>query len=812
MSLDKCFTELELGGKIDAPRSKEARALYNELYVSFRRSHGEDAAASLASRETVRQLEAAAAHKKRNLVRQVQAQAGGLKRIREFDGGDGTGPLDPGGLLALLDRSDRAGHNDNLVARSREILGNAHALTTELLFTFRSTVTGRLRNRAQAVEIVRELFEPGSTKSLAARELAEAWTKAAEYLRARFNEAGGRIGKLENWGLPQTHDWQKVFNAGFDTWRDFILPRLDRGRMIDRRTGLPFTDEGLELALRDVFETISTDGLSKVKPGAQAGKMLANQRLDHRFLHFRNADAWLEYNKDFGAKDPIASMFGHMRGMSQEIARLELLGPNPDATMRYLQDAVRVSAKNADVKARRRAKVGAYTAGKLYEQYTGELGAVVNDKIAMGFSAFRGWQTAAKLGMAVISSFSDQGTGFMARRFNGLPVLNQLNKQLSYLNPLSAADRKFAVRAGMIAEEWSNRTAAQYRYLGEELTGEWSRRLATGVIKGTGLSALTQHGRWGFGMDYLGRVSDLIEDGRTWSSLPRAMRRQFERHGISETDWQTFGRADMESYKGTKWLLPQNIEGEAGRKLSRLIHSETDFAVPVSDLRSQAIVNTLAAKGTWHGEAARSAFQFKAFPLAVLFLHARRAIELGGTQGAVYAAQLVIATTLMGALALQLKEIAKGRDPRPMDGDHAAEFWGAAMLQGGGLGIFGDFLGSSENRYGGGFASTLAGPGVQSAQNVGDLTIGNAAKAIRGDNTDVGRDVVRMVRQETPGGNMWMSRLAFERLIIDQLQMQIDPDYRRSFRAAERRAKDKGQQFWWEPGETAPERLPAFQE
>ena len=38
------------------------------------------------------------------------------------------------------------------------------------------------------------------------------------------------------------------------------------------------------------------------------------------------------------------------------------------------------------------------------------------------------------------------------------------------------------------------------------------------------------------------------------------------------------------------------------------------------------------------------------------------------------------------------------------------EFWGAALLQGGGLGIFGDFMVSSVSRGGRGIEETVAGP------------------------------------------------------------------------------------------------------
>ena len=50
-------------------------------------------------------------------------------------------------------------------------------------------------------------------------------------------------------------------------------------------------EQKLEIALRDVYETISTDGMNKVTPGgANLSKSLANRRQDHRFLVFKDAE------------------------------------------------------------------------------------------------------------------------------------------------------------------------------------------------------------------------------------------------------------------------------------------------------------------------------------------------------------------------------------------------------------------------------------------------------------------------------------------------------------------------------------------
>jgi hypothetical protein len=136
-----------------------------------------------------------------------------------------------------------------------------------------------------------------------------------------------------------------------------------------------------------------------------------------------------------------------------------------------------------------------------------------------------------------------------------------------------------------------------------------------------------------------------------------------------------------------------------------MILPETEYAVPSGGLKAQAIAYGGLRRGVARDEFWRSAGQFKMFGLSVAMLQGQRIaneiIANGGLRGAGYAAGLLITTTLYGALAIQLKEIGKGRDARPVDD---AKFWGHAVLQSGGLGIYGDFLFAETNRMGGGLA------------------------------------------------------------------------------------------------------------
>ena len=171
-----------------------------------------------------------------------------------------------------------------------------------------------------------------------------------------------------------------------------------------------------------------------------------------------------------------------------------------------------------------------------------------------------------------------------------------------------------------------------------------------------------------------------------------------------------------------------------------------------------------------------------------------------------YFADLLISTTIMGALALQIKEMAKGRDPRSMDDP---EFWGAAFMQGGGLGIYGDFLFSDLNRFDRGLAETIAGPVVGFANDLRKLTIGNVIEAAQGEDTKIASEMISFAQRYTPGASLWYMRLGLERMVFDQAKLWADPDAGKKIRRMKRKyAREYGQDFWWEPGKMLPERRP----
>lgn len=804
MSISVCITGLIAEGRIRQGSAQEAEKLYGQHLNALKHRMSPMAAAAEASERTIKSLDAELARRKGLALRSIETQIRIEADLKGFNGGaGGDGPIDPKALPALLDKDMRASYS-NVEGRRAAIRGDAHRTMSRILTDHSANLIGQMRNAAQMGDIVAELFGKDSG-NIAAREMADGWRQAAEMLRQRFNAAGGDIGKLYNWGLPQSHDWQRIRAAGYDAWKADILPRLDRAKMIDRNTGAAFTDDALDTALEETWERIRTNGWSDRTPGTVGKPSLANSRDDSRFLIFKSPEDWMGYQERFGSGSPYDAMMRHIDDMARDVAMMEILGPNPQATLNWAKGRIEQSAaldKSPGSKAIEKARQAGKLADNLFDEITGKLTDPRSEKLALTFSSIRSLQTGAKLGGAFLSGVSDFAFGATTRVFNGLPVASMFRDYAKLMLPGDGDLQAFAIRRGLIAEEYASRTAGQSRYIGEELTGEIPRRLAAGVLRLSLLSRHTQSLRWANGIETLATFTE--QAGKSLDELrnlePRLVA-SLERYGIDSAKWDALRSAPMEMDRGANWLTPSNSKDrDAADKFMEMIHTEVDFAVPTADLRTRAMFNSAFERGTLLGEIGRSALLFKSFGVSVLLRQGHRIQQMAGAHRLRYAGGLIASTTIAGGLAIMLKDVAAGRDPRAADNP---EFWGQAVLQGGGFGIFGDLVKSQENRLGGGFASAAFGPMAQTIDNFVMRPL--SAKEGRAD-----WSLAKAIKAELPGQSLWYTRLAFDRLIADQLQESIDPDYAKAWRRMDKWADEQGTSYFWDQGEITPDRAPDF--
>ncbi|EBZ4897334.1 hypothetical protein EUR06_20105, partial [Salmonella enterica subsp. enterica serovar Heidelberg] len=188
---------------------------------------------------------------------------------------------------------------------------------------------------------VRDLvFEMRGQKTGNAKAMkgAKAWGEVTELLRRRFNDAGGDIGYLENWGIPQHHSMEKVGAVSKDKWVSDVIGKLDR-KYYTRSDGQLMNDTELSSFLGEAYNTIATGGLNKLTDtGMRISGARANRGNASRQIHFKDADSYLQYQQMYGDRSLWEIMVGHLEGISKDIALVETYGPNPDHVFRSLLD------------------------------------------------------------------------------------------------------------------------------------------------------------------------------------------------------------------------------------------------------------------------------------------------------------------------------------------------------------------------------------------------------------------------------------------------------------------------------------------
>lgn len=347
------------------------------------------------------------------------------------------------------------------------------------------------------------------------------------------------------------------------------------------------------------------------------------------------------------------------------------------------------------------------------------------------------------------------------------------------------------------------------RVAGEIWQPEMTGRMSNSVMKLNGMSYMSDHEKVGVLMSFGSDLADMA--GKSFDRLHPNMQNFMRNRGVEGREWDLL-RSPAAIYtdrRGVKYMNPTWFRANSGLpgheaddlaiKLGGLIEDQIAYSIPEGRLRSQSTFLMGTRPGTWSGELARSMGMYKGPAVTQVINYRRRWAEMNG--GWATKAQIIVGLaamqTLTGALTIQLKEVSKGRDPQDMT---RPSFWARAFMQGGGIGILGDFLVASQARTGGGVAEVVAGPVVGLAGEIG--------RAVSGPG-----EAMQFLQRNNPAASLTLGgipvSLAIDRLFGDQLIQLVDPEAQERWRRAEGRMKrDYGTQSWWRRGDPLPRRLP----
>jgi len=660
-----------------------------------------------------------------------------------------------------------------------------------------------------------------SSGNATAKAGAEAWRKVTEELRNRFNDAGGHVGKLEDWGIPQHHSQARVANAGIEKWIGDILPKLDRSKYVNA-DGSMMSNDQVHAFLTHAYDSIITDGHNGNEPGSVTGTgVIANRNAAHRQIFFKDADAHAEYNASYGEKSMNNLLAGHIGRIARDIALTERLGPNSAATFKHFNDrAMQDEVRQTPTKINALEKQQAFN-NALFDSVSGK-DQVVDQRVANVAQAFRNWMTATKLGKVVITALGDEAGMFSTAIANHVPYGQALLEELKRI-PNGEA-RQFAEHTGLGVDAFMSH---MNRFAQEEFGSSFSGKMASSVMRLSGAERMWAARRQGLGtvlMSSIGKLTRTLEHVTDLSVEDHGV---LAKKGVTDTQWQVWRRATPEDWGGGSHVLtpksiwaipdeqlkdlgnPTTLKRDAATQLMAHIHEEAGMGAMDTGPRQRITVNLGTQRGTYGGEIWRSMNLFRGFAFSMMMKHWARAADQPGIGKVKYLAPLFLYGTAIAALGNQIRNLLAGQDPDKMFGKDTAAFWGKAILRGGGLGFFGDFLQSETTQHDTSLAAALGGPAATTVEDLLSLTHGAYFKSKGGElSTDEKAKLIRFAKGNIPLINMWYTQAAADHLLWNHLQEAASPGYLARMQAKQQ--ANFGKTYYWRPDESTPHAAPNF--
>lgn len=729
----------------------------------------------------------------------------------------------------------------SIESASRAIRDEAMSTMLEAIDMTRGKFLGLFADEAKARALVQELHGEDSGVP-EAKVGAKQFADVANRLRERFNRAGGDVGYLDDWAIPRSHSQMKVSKAK-EQWIDDHVQWANRSKYL-KEDGSRMSDAELKEFFTKAHETVATGGVNKIQPGRPTGNgARANRGSESRQIHYRDADAYLAAQAKYGDKGLMDLMFGHIDRAARDIALVEGLGPNPNNAFRYHAETAAKQMTTAKPDKKPKIDKRVKRLQQLYTEVAGTREPPVSAELANAFDTYRATNVAGKLGSAVITGLSDQGTIALVAKMNGMPVMQVLGNELRMLNPADPSHRRLAMRAGLgidqligsLARWGEDGLGADAEIAGR--AAKWSQAAATKVMQISGMNAIDAGNRRAFGATMMDVTGDLTRRFDSIKALEEGDRRLMQQRGITDQDWAVWRLAEPEDWRGAgdqvltpgsiyrisdaalaqlsqdTGVSPTRLREQAATRLLGMVLDETNMAIPAPGAREKAFMHGNNQRGTWGGEFMRSFWQFKSFPISMISKHWRRAMaQQTGWGKAGYAAALFATATVLGAIATQVNEIASGRDPKNMLDDELGgvpglRFGLASMLKGGALSLYGDFLFSNTTQGGTSALATIGGPMAGDLETLLNLR-GLTADVALGEKEPemIGARLIQLGKGHIPGANLWYTKAATDHMIFHQLQEYFSPGYLN--RMQRRAQREFGQSYWWEPGEMAPARAP----
>jgi hypothetical protein len=278
---------------------------------------------------------------------------------------------------------------------------------------------------------------------------------------------------------------------------------------------------------------------------------------------------------------------------------------------------------------------------------------------------------------------------------------------------------------------------------------------------------------------------------RSVKTLDTNNKRYLTAEGVNE-----LSNADIKQYVGRDLSEREirNFKKDLEITWRNLLVDQASHGTPEPDAAIRAIMNQGYEKGTVQGETIRFVGQFKSFPITIWKKIIGRELNSYGPDDSKFSkytglTSILVLGTMFGYISMSAKDMLRGRSPRdPSKTSTLLE----ALAQGGGLGIYGDFIiNEIQNEYGNNIWETLLGPTASDINKIREvvLNLNDPAKA--------GKKFLQFAENNVPFLNLYYTKAAYDYLIGYQIKEFLDPGFFERMRI--RHEETRGQTYFLKP-------------
>jgi hypothetical protein len=680
-------------------------------------------------------------------------------------------------------------------------------------------------------ELNRRGGQPGVTGNRQALALAEIIQRMQQRGVDMVNAEGGTIGRYDGYIARTTHSPDRLLKMGEPAWLALAHQHFDIATMFPNRTP-QYIEEALKGEYRQLVNGKTTGAEGEFRATT---RNIARSVSQSRSIHFRDADAWLNYMAVASDHTPSQVVIGSALRAARDAGLMRVWGTNPKHALetdftRALNHAI-ANGDNATVQKLNDGK----RSFDLYMSYLdGSANGIKNRTTAAIVQNVLTVQRMAKLGALPFSQLADLAAISGELRYQGVNFFDRMTGGIfgAYFRGRKTAEkREIADLVGTAIDGWLGHMNIQLEVADPQLNGTITGTLSrwqNAFFRYSGASWLTDAAREA-GVTMMARHFGK-QRGKAFQALNEGERRIMSSFSIGEQEWKALSAANWTTGNegrvyltpdvadaipdnainawiaatGRSDLTPEQARDVIGDRLRAYYADRQDYAVPNPGIRERAAMYHGRAADDPLGIGLRIFFQFKSFMFASVLRQMGR--EWYGRPGALGSISgmmgFAVSATALGVAANALSQLSKGQNPFSQWENDPAAAVTAGLIRGGGASIVGDFLFSEWNRHGSGLAEYVAGPSIADATKF----VTAFAKLKNGDNP--AGDLVSLSRGITPWQNMWWSKWATDALLWNGLAEMANPGYQR--RAEKRLKQTQGLEFLRYPVDMSPNHWRAF--